>query len=68
VTLGQDQVDLGAVAVQPPDRVAESLGRFDLVEAEERPELDRSVHLLGRDLDGDVLKHGPRIWRVGSGS
>jgi hypothetical protein len=44
-------VDLGAVAVQPADRVAEGLGRFDLVEAEQPPELAGSVHFVGISME-----------------
>jgi hypothetical protein len=59
-------VDLGAVALEPPNRIAKWLGRVDLTEAEKAPELDRSIRLIGRNFDRDMLEHGCRICRVGS--
>jgi hypothetical protein len=51
VTLREDQVDLGPVSLQPADRVSEHVGGWDLLEAEQPPELDRAVGLLRRDLE-----------------
>jgi hypothetical protein len=46
--LGEDQVDLGAIALQPADRVPERLGRVDLLEAKQASELDRAIGLVRR--------------------
>jgi len=57
VALGEDQVDLGPLSLQPAHRISERLGRVDLLEAEQRPELDRAISLLRRNLEGDLLQH-----------
>ena len=61
VSLGEDQVDLSAVVLQPADGVAEHVGRGDLLEAEQAPELDRAIGLIRRDLQRDVMEHGASI-------
>ena len=61
VSLGEDQVDLGALALQPADGVAEHVGRRDLLEAEQAPELNRAIGLIRRDLQRDVMEHGASI-------
>jgi hypothetical protein len=61
MALGEDQVDLGAVALEPADRVAEHVGRGDLLEAKQSPELDRAIGLAGRYLQRDVMEHAASI-------
>src|SRR5689334_11656936 len=61
MALREDQVDLGAVALEPADRVSERLGRLDLLEADEAPELDGAVGLIRGHLDRDVLQHAARM-------
>jgi len=51
VGLGEDQVNLGGVALEPPHRVAEHVGGGYLLEAEQAPELDGAIGFLGRDLE-----------------
>jgi hypothetical protein len=60
VALGEDQVDLRSPSLQPADRAAEWLGRIDLLESEEPPELNGAVSLLRGNLERDVLEHSSR--------
>ena len=57
VALGEQQVDLGSLALEPTHRIAQSLRRIDLIESEQAPELDGSVGFIGRHLEGHVLEH-----------
>jgi hypothetical protein len=57
VALGQDQMDLCRVALEPADGVAEHIGRRDLLEAEQAPELSRAIRLLRRNFERDVMEH-----------
>ena len=61
VALGEDQVDLGRVPLQPAHRVAEHIGRRHLLEPEQAPELDRAIGLVRRNLERDVVEHGASI-------
>ena len=53
--------DLGAVTLEPTDRVAERIGCGYLLEAEQSPELDRALDLAGRYLQRDVMEHAASI-------
>ena len=61
VALGEDQVDLRSLALEPAHRIAQRLGGLDLLEPEQAPEIDHSIRLVRRHLEGHVLKHGPSI-------
>ena len=54
-----DQVDLGAVALQPGDVAAELAGLAHPREPERGPELQEALHVVRGDLDRDVVKHAP---------
>ena len=53
----EHQVDLGSLALDPAHVPVDRLWHLDLVESDQREELDRAVGVGGRDLDGDVLEH-----------
>lgn len=55
--LGQDQVDLGSLAVEPQDRVPERFGDGMGSEAERREQDAEAVGLGRIDLEGHVMKH-----------
>ena len=55
--LERHQVDLRALALHPDEALRELAGRRDLLEAQQPPERDAGVHLVGPDLDRDVLEH-----------
>lgn len=57
VALGEDQVDLRRIALEPADGVAEHVSGRDLLEAEQAPELSRSLRLLRRNFERDVMEH-----------
>jgi hypothetical protein len=61
VALGEDEVDLGAVVLEPANPVAEHLRGRDLLEAEQAPELNRAIGLIQRDLERDVVEHASSI-------
>jgi hypothetical protein len=57
VLLGEDQVDLCRVPLEPADGVTEHVGCGNLLEPEQAPELDRAIGLLRGDLQRDVVEH-----------
>jgi hypothetical protein len=63
VPIGEDQVDLGAVVLKPPDPVAEHLRCGDLLEPDQPPELNGPVGLVRWDLERDVMQHAPKTKR-----
>ena len=61
VPLGEDDVDLGPLALDPEDRVPQLLRHLHGLEADQLPELDDALALAGRHLDRDVLEHAPKL-------
>src|SRR4051794_37634800 len=60
--VGQHQVHLGAIALDPRRAVGERRRRVDAAEADELVEAHTRVHVGTLDFDADVLKHGNRNW------
>jgi len=51
------EMDVGPVALDPREAVAQDRRRLDLREPEQLPERDAVAHLIGTDLERDVLEH-----------
>ena len=66
--LGEDQMDLGRVPLQPAHRVAEHICRRHLLEPEQAPELDGAIGLLRGDLERDVVEHAAKPRKVRAGA
>ncbi len=55
-----DQVDLGALPLDPVDVLGDLAGRFDPLEPDQPEELEHALGGVGVDLDRDVVEHAPQ--------
>src|SRR4029079_9761234 len=54
------EMDLGPLALDPREPRAQHRRRRDLRESPQLPERDAVAHLIGPDLERDVLEHAPK--------